>query len=248
MKRVALLIASERGGNRIPGVYKDIENLNSFLCSNIGGAWDNSEITHLFDPTKQELDLAISNIQTGDYAFVSYSGHGFHSKTIEQTKICIRDNSNNTIDVPILDIIPNCRRHTIFVDCCRHIEDDSILESTASRAAMESFAIVRPRREKYRALFDALVCEADIGGIILYSCDLNESAAEDSNGGCFTYGMIKSALEKEHYSYHKNDFISVDIALELSSNYLKRLKKQQNPQLNAGRRRKYFPFSVFPAL
>lgn len=248
MKRIALLIASERGGDHIPGVHKDIENLRSFLCSNIGGAWEYSEINTLIDPSKQELDLAISNIRSDEYAFVSYSGHGFHSTTIDQTKICLRDSFNRTVDVPIIDIIPNCRKHTISVDCCRHIEKDNIVESTVCRAAMEGFAIPKPRRERYRALFDSLVCEAEIGGIILYSCDLNEAAAEDSNGGCFTYGMIKSALDFESYSSQVNKFIGVDDALKNSSNYLKSLKKQQNPQLNAGRRRKYFPFSVFPAL
>ena len=249
MKRAALLIASERGGRAIPGVHKDVANLKIFLQSDIGGAWNSNEIIILVDPTEAILDTAVSNLKDNDFAFISYSGHGFHSKNIDQTKMCLRDAMNNNVEVPIFNLIPDCQRHTISIDCCRHVEEDILIESRAYKAAMESLASARPKRERYRKLFDAAVEQAEKGGILLYSCNLNESAAEDSNGGCFTYGLIKNALAHESKTpKNENHYLGVDEALDLSAVYLKSLKKQQTPQLDAGRRRYYFPFSVYPSL
>ena len=87
-----------------------------WLYSKPGGDWFDSEIRTLHTPTVSEVKKAIQSAGQVDYAFVAFSGHGFHSKELDLTKLCLRDGR-----MTVRDIIPDAARCTVVVDACRNV-------------------------------------------------------------------------------------------------------------------------------
>ena len=77
MKRRAILIESSNvtGHDDLPGARVDVTNWRNFLKSDLGGAWEDSEIVTLRKPASQEVDLQL-NAGADGYCLVAYSGHG----------------------------------------------------------------------------------------------------------------------------------------------------------------------------
>lgn len=68
ISRKALIIGSP--DKKIPGVNIDTANMNSFLKSAIGGAWKESEIINLTNPSKNIVISNINQLEKYDYSFV----------------------------------------------------------------------------------------------------------------------------------------------------------------------------------
>ena len=120
MKRIALLIGSP-GTPYLTGVKKDIENIKTYLQSSIGGAWTSGEIkeTTLNPSAKDTLSL-LDNINSADFAFVYFSGHGF-TGTDNKGKINI--NTNEVINIS--DIANRCKKQITLIDACRGYQEYS---------------------------------------------------------------------------------------------------------------------------
>lgn len=85
MKRHAVLIGYS-GENSIdeylPGVSKDLLNVEKFLLSDRGGAWNDEEIKVYQNKSKAEIMRYITTIkQHYDMLFIYYSGHGCYDTT-----------------------------------------------------------------------------------------------------------------------------------------------------------------------
>lgn len=249
MKRGAVLIeASDLCGGRIPGAKQDVTLLNELLVSDLGGAWEAEEIKILRNPSYSQITSAIAMLASAEYAFISYSGHGYHAEELDETKVCTIERQGKPYWMPISQLLPRCPKYTLSIDCCRNVETEYFAESIERQAA-ESFSQgQRPPRIKYRQLFDSQVEVAEIGGIKMYSCDLNESAGETSRGGYFTRGLVKSAYDHEPPSNTSNLFLPMTVAFDTAYAYVQAKAPQQHPQLEAGRRNKYFPWAVYPSL
>lgn len=249
MKRGAILIeASDLCGGRIPGAKQDVILLNEILISDLGGAWELNEIAILHNPSYYQIINAIAALSSVEYAFISYSGHGYHAEELDETKVCTIENQGKPYWMPISQLLPRCPKYTLSIDCCRNVETEYVAESIERKVAASFSQGQRPPRFKYRQLFDSQVEVAEIGGIKMYSCDLNESAGETSRGGYFTRGLVKSAYDHEPPSNASNLFLPMSGAFDAAYTYVETKSPQQHPQFEPGRRNKYFPFAVYPSL
>lgn len=248
VQRKALLIASEFGGE-LQGVYKDINSLKSFMLSNIGGAWREDEIITLENPNYEETMQAIKGFDGIDYSFAFYAGHGFHAEgrqDFKNTLTCIPMNKSNsfgdtfskrgfkiTADTLAPEGVTKC---TVILDSCRGLEDYKLPSKTV--VAMESFRLDNSK-EWYREKFDQLIEKAETGEVIIFSCNLGESAGENpEKGGIFTTALISNASSG-----------SVPLTLDMVFNNAKEdvkkaSKSRQNPVMYGGRRLHYFPFAI----
>src|SRR4051794_12363144 len=93
MKRLALLIEASEvpGETKLDGAAADVVSYAEWLGMRSGGQWYDSEIVALNTPRVSEVKKALTAIGKVDYAFVAFSGHGYHSKELNETKVCLRD-------------------------------------------------------------------------------------------------------------------------------------------------------------
>lgn len=95
---------------------KDIDNYESFLMSDQGGCWEDTEIIKLQDETLYKVREELYKGIKYDFAFVVYSGHG----CIDKTKGCHRFEINNNDDDDIFETdLFNLSDKLIFIyDSC----------------------------------------------------------------------------------------------------------------------------------
>ncbi len=189
MKRFALIIEASEcpSETRLDGAKADAVAYHGWMYSKPGGDWYDSEIVTLHTPTINEVKRALYTAGKVDYAFVAFSGHGYHSKELDFTKLCLRDGQ-----MGVRDIIPDADRSTVVVDACRNVMQE-IFTETAERSIAEVTRFSKMVRERnYRRLFEDRTAEAEKGPIFLYSCDLDESAGESRLGGYFSRFLVEA--------------------------------------------------------
>lgn len=245
--RKALIIGSP--DKNIPGVNVDIKNINSFLLSAIGGAWKDSELINLTNPTIEEVRNKINLLTQVDYSFVFFAGHGYYSMREARTIL----NINATQELDSIELRQGASKHTLILDCCRILEDDRIL----TEAAMESLVFdsanqQEPTESECRAYFNKEIEECSPGLVVMNSCNLNEYAGESAGqGGYYTSSLIKSSQD-----WAKNKLLSIDLNKEYSwcttqkshndaSIQVKKLSgNRQNPVFEGPRSENKFPFAI----
>lgn len=240
MKRRAILIEASSIPNEssLPGAKKDVGDIERFLLSNLGGAWYSHEITILRNPTVSQVKSEIALANSADYSFVTFSGHGYHSQSnsLKEDKICLYNG-----EIPTRELNSGSRRTTIMTDSCRQIvlleERQEFANSTMLKSAASSDS------EESRRRFNEAVEQCPAGATYLYSCNLNEAAAEDSQGGLFTQKMLESAIQA--VSGRHSVATVHDVFLQASPKVTK-IQPQQNPIFEGGRTLTHFPFAVGP--
>ena len=91
MKRRALLIGAPGAlgeDGYLPGVRRDLMNYHDFFVSPLGGAWRESEIQTLINPTRHQVREELGSLRTADYSIAIFSGHG-HDHRREGTIIAL---------------------------------------------------------------------------------------------------------------------------------------------------------------
>ncbi|OZY86041.1 hypothetical protein CBP51_03145 [Cellvibrio mixtus] len=245
--RKALIIGAP--DKKIPGVKVDIENLEGYLKSPIGGFWRDSEITTLVSPSAIEIKRQIELLKINDYSLVFFAGHGFHSNQRGSTILHI--NSSETLDS--LELRVGAQKHTVILDCCREAQDEQFI----AKATMDSMILNYAEGQKVSALecrkyFDKAISDCAKGIVIMNSCSLDELANEsETRGGYYTSSLIESANE-----WAKMKLMSIDLQKkyatystqechDAASGKVKRLSGgRQNPNFESPRADKKFPFSV----
>lgn len=97
MKRIALLLGCDTVD--ISTRY-DVDTWESFLQSNRGGAWENTEIMKLVDPSKTEVTSKLESIRSRyDYLLLIFAGHGGIKKENgnDEQIFAIRESHKETI-------------------------------------------------------------------------------------------------------------------------------------------------------
>jgi hypothetical protein len=244
MKRLALLIAAPKLKDHpdLPGTEVDVRKMRQWLRTNQGGAWEADEIQTFINPKWEDLKPWVKQQAAADYAFTLFAGHGYMVSAdygAYETAVCLRDGE----DLRVKDLNPGNKRCTILADCCRGLTVDIPSELIEEQRAFAKFAEA-PDRQRFRDLFDGSVLAAEQGAIYLYSCDKDESAADDDvDGGLFTFHFLKAAREwaSNRLPY---SVMTLDQTFAAASGRTKAAVPQQKPQLNGGRRLRYFPFGV----
>jgi hypothetical protein len=238
MIRKAVLIGApgedEKSSTYLHGVQQDILNYEHFLRSPLGGSWDASEITTLWKPkTRDEVLTEIDSFQA-DYAFVVFCGHGYIDKKNMSTYVDI--NKDEAISVYELDSLN--KRQTTVIDACR-----SITSLTPAIPLFEQRMFKGILQDSTRKIFDAAVNQAEEGTIIIYSAGKNQSAGENSSGGYFTQSLLTFAQDCGD-TVSKLPLMNIHDAFEGAKQQTKTYTRTQTPELEAGRRKRYFPFAI----
>jgi len=248
MKRRALLIGVPRGGPTdrfLPGVEIDLGSYRHFLESALGGAWERDEITTLIDPTPSSLQMAISRLQSYDYAFVTFSGHGAYNTATKSTHIVLA--SGQLFDSSNLRI--GALKQTVVLDCCREKYTPQLAKSLESLVEA-SQAERQLSRTLCRQQFDQHLARCLPSTVTLNACSIDETAGDDPNsGGLYSSSLIASADMfraglVDPGSRHQG-VLDVAHAHDEASILVKKASNQnQNPTMAGPRVRDYFPFAV----
>jgi hypothetical protein len=216
MKRKAVLIEAwnARGQNEIPGAKIDIENWKSFLQSERGGGWYQSEISIFNKPASAQVTEALT-VDADTYLFVAFSGHGCNGSVV----------LNDWVQDFSLDKLrPRSSRGTLIVDACRGpsearryayttfaaanakmanaMNESTILrESSAGRATEFRSAVilgrgvtVTPAIPTERFYWDILTGGCPSGVVEMLACAYGQAAGENpKSGGYYTSLLLESA-------------------------------------------------------
>lgn len=214
MKRKALLIGNSNG---LSGVARDLNKMKNFLLSNIGGAWENDEITLLPRSTKEQLNTAILSIKYGsvDFCIVYFSGHGGHKR---ETILQLADNS----EISENSLVGLSSRQITIFDCCRSVSPE-ITEDRLS-ASFESFS--ENYRELYRNIYNIRILQSIPQQIRLYSCSIGEYSNDTSTGGVYTNALMEAVKRFSIVGQIHNAACNI---IENNWNYGKTKDEQQHP-------------------
>jgi hypothetical protein len=240
MKRRALLVEASRvnGLDDLPGARKDIDDWIHYLKSPLGGAWENDEIDVLRTPTKISLEISLAIASYCGYVFVAFSGHGRHVKgmAIDETRICIHGQE----ELAVNKLNCGAPRTTIVVDACREVQ--YLKEDLSAVFAMDELSkkMLYVDREKYRKFYDNAIQLAPKGVEYLYSCDLNEFAAETVHGGNFSQALMRCG---ENFDKKGSVYTVYDAFVCAKIRVVEKIP-QQHPVIESGRRITHYPFAV----
>lgn len=214
MTRKAILIESSnvKGHTELPGARVDLDNWKSFLKSDLGGAWNDSEIVPLRKPFSAEIENAL-NVDSDCYCFVTFSGHG------REGSVVLNDHYEN---FPIHLLRPKSKKGTLIVDSCRGLSRGRTIplsaaaafanENLGRRVALNSkygmateFAGASEISEakllknvilrvKNRERLDEAVSGKSDGVVEMLACSKGQAAQEDASaGGFYTSLLLQSA-------------------------------------------------------
>ncbi len=242
MKRKAILIGSPDVKPELPGVDVDLNDICQFLLSPRGGQWKREEITILRNPSKLDVTKELVDTIGCDYTFVTCSGHGEHQvgEGLDNTVMYLREHET----MKISDIKAYSNRSTIIVDTCRNLV--KVTKKELLKALNESlgFAMESASNINFREAFNTEVMNCSEGRIVLYSCDINQSAGDDGSGGVFTQNLLNSSNAITNTNLYSYTPLYLDAAFEFAKEKTTAENYPQRPVMNAGRRRDFYPFAI----
>lgn len=234
--RRALIIGSP--DKEIPGVYDDMKNYRDFLKSFAGGAWYENEIITLESPTKAQVDAQLRLLETADYSFLVFAGHGGYSHAERATMLQI--NPHTTISEN--DLKRGAQRRTVIFDTCRvHIDQpqafrEAILKSIIAMDSYQDPAVAR-------ILFDRSLSTCYPGIAVMYGCSVGESSGDiPGSGGRYSSTLLEVASD---WKGQRNTFLSVSDAHNKAAELVRlRSGNAQNPQGEFPRSTPRFPLTI----
>jgi hypothetical protein len=137
------------------------------------------------------------------------------------------------------------QRQTIILDACREI----VFKKSLSEG-MRTLANAGPRLnpEKCRKYYKERIMACAPATIVAYSCDIDETAQDDSRrGGIYSFHLLRESRRwaQSRIPDSSPQFLSISQAHELASTGVRReASDRQNPQIQKPRSAPYFPFAV----
>jgi hypothetical protein len=185
MRKKAVIIANNHGLN---GITQDISNVQKFLQSLQGGAWNPDEIKVYLNPTKSslELDIATDRLLNFDYYFLVFTGHG----SSNQRETILSINKSEKISENTLKNIS--KKQINIYDCCRPV--NQVVSFGEKSLSMESsYDSIGLSRAQVRAAFESRINQAAEQQVYLYSCKVGECSWDTGDGALYLTNLIKSA-------------------------------------------------------
>lgn len=233
MIRRAIVIGVGAAKNEapLPGTYQDIEELQRYLTSIAGGAWESSEIRALRDPTRPAVLDAKRWLAGADFSFVSFSGHGCerglqHSSGLRYSMTCMVCADGQ--EVQRAELTPNDGKSVVLLDCCRVLQP--ISSKTAGVGAITLDSRQRPiDRQLARQLFERAVSAAQLGPELLYGCQFDGTASDLPS---FTSSLVASA---RGWSERSSGILDLSAAFQLAAKVHEQVSPGRKPTIDLGR-------------
>lgn len=186
MKRHAVLIGYS-GENSIdeylPGVSKDLLNVEKFLLSDRGGAWNDEEIKVYQNKSKAEIMRYITTIkQHYDMLFIYYSGHGCYDTT-EKCRVLGLPNNDFMYEKNLWSL---ASRQILICDSCSGIEESILVEHAMDRNSV----ITSSSQLRVRQYYDDMCMQCPEQQIKLYASSAGTVAEDLSRGGRYTSTLL----------------------------------------------------------
>lgn len=228
--RKAILISSPtayESKDLSPGTDNDMEKWRSFLESPKGGCWNSQDIIDYSFASSEPLCSFISGMETQDYVFVVYSGHGFQNSS--ETYIFESQTSYVNVKDVETSLATISSKATLIVDACR-----SILQSTPSYFDYSFLKCLI--NESYSgneqvAWETALTNCKTTGVVTIYSCKLDETSSmqPDNKSSLFSDQLLASPNKGFGKILTLGKAFDYADRITNSTAYLK--GKKQNPQI-----------------
>lgn len=235
MKRQAVIICAS--GHELPGAKADAANMQTFLLSARGGSWAPHEVTILNDPSSSLVDAYMKIASFADYSFVSFGGHGRYNVSQKTTELQITKN----VYVGVERLRVGAQRHTLILDTCRVLYKTVLNERLLAKAALESIQFAE---NNSRQIFDSHLQTCPPGIVEIYSCDISETAGEETSGGYYTSALLGTA-EQWGFNASRSRVLTIKEVHDSAAIAVQRKTgNRQNPRVGYPRSQPYFPFAV----
>ena len=184
MNRKAILIGNTNGLN---GVKVDLVKFKKFLQTDIGGAWNDTEIQIIQNPARIDLlrEIEIAKILKFDYTIVMFSGHGGYEKRNTQLEI---NSKGETI--PETDLMNISKRQLNIYDCCRKVVPE---EGTKADSMAFGGYFAESAKQQIRQAYDKRIMEAIEQQASLYSCSIDEYSFDSNDGAIYLQNFLTAA-------------------------------------------------------
>jgi hypothetical protein len=183
MKRKAIIIGSSLSSKNpkyLKGVSQDVNNYIDYLISSVGGAWYKSEIVTLLNPSRIQLNNAISACIGCDLALVIFTGHGARNG-VDFIQI------NDHDIVPLSSVNVAAKKQITIADACRTEYSQDYFEG------LSGFGLQFDQNNKQvaRSLYDYYISHFENGYFNLSSCSPGETSRDTNKGGLFSTTMLE---------------------------------------------------------
>lgn len=245
MNRKALLIGGpgvKGADGYLRGVERDLEGYRTFLCSPLGGAWQDGEIATFLSPNRAQVDAALRILTTADYSVTLFSGHGRHSAVTQSTIVELQSG----IELDSDRLRSGAPKHILILDCCR-VEVPEGLEEALAKMDQQGPSL---HPDDCRRYYDERIAACDVGLVVLHACSVDETAGEiATRGGIYSIALLGAAEQWWRLSRvdtrNYYDIQSVVSAHDLAVPEVKRLSgNRQNPVIQMPRVKLFFPLAV----
>lgn len=245
VRRKALII--QNPGNTaefIRGVLHDVERFYQYLTSNIGGAWEDDEITimpadcnvedieNYFNKTKDETD----------YYLILFSGHGSYSE--DKGPICWLKNGDGFNHAWIKERVSHVPA-LFLTDSCQGIE--KLNEGGSIMRKRFSAVSDSATRHLYRRDYDDQLRQLHTDMFVIgSSVSPGEFASENPKlGGYYIYSLITEATEISKKAQYKKGIYGIGFIHMLAEKDVEELSGgKQTPYLEGYNRTIQPPFMV----
>jgi Caspase domain len=247
VNRRALIIANPGAPGRdgyLNGVEKDVDAYKTFFTSPIGGLWNDDEIVVLFQPSVAITRLETARQKHADYSVTIFTGHGYHVEDDDSTIVELSPN----VDFDSVELRVGAPRHTLILDCCRVVHPTMFAEDSAESITKSTENVIDPA--DCRRYFDEKITDCLAGLVVLFSCSIDETAADISNlGGLYSSSLLRVSQQwsRDTRVDTSKSYISLTVAdahERAERRVISRSGGRQSPVIEKPRSEPYFPFCI----
>jgi hypothetical protein len=159
--------------------------MKTFLESAKGGAWYNSEIITLVDPSYEDI-IKAKRAMKADYTITLFSGHGFEDDFGK--KFLALSNGEFFRDKRLLN---TSIRQLILIDSCRNFIRTG-LSGVGIGDPWPHFDAGEAQLKIARSVYDRWIKESLPGKLILHSTQSGKYSYDTRQGGIFTQNLINA--------------------------------------------------------
>lgn len=222
MKRRVLIIGSPLAGqNFLIGVEDDVQNFYRYVRSSIGGAYLDSEIKYLPNPSRHSVQKELNTSGSMELLTVYFSGHGGRSNNVDFAWL------NEKEAFPITSFFTRAKRHIIITDACRTPIDTREYGDVISGVG---FHFPTEYSDLARRLHFNYVNHMPAGGILIYATSENMPSIDSESGGVYTKSFM-TALHNWYYT-QREKVITAHQVFQRSCAITKKHEPLQIPKLH----------------
>jgi hypothetical protein len=181
MKRKAILIGCPGVGGFLEGVANDLQLYASFLKSDKGGGWFNTEIVTIYNKSKKIIVDSIETIkmECNDVVFSVFSGHGEYDDIDKSERQLYISNDDYIYESEIFNL--STKQIAIF-DTCAELKSTRILNKKMEHFSARAYY----NREKYEQI--CLKCPDQL--LRLYSSQKGDYSNDTPRGGLYSVNLV----------------------------------------------------------